>query len=147
MIKLQFIGYLGHDAVRKEVNGTPLLSFRAAHTRRFTNQQGEKHEHTTWVDCSLWKQLNVAPFLTTGKQVYLEGTPSVESYVTNAGEPMAGLKLHVTRLELLGRLNDESQKHDETIAADLSSKQPDSRLQEDMTVTNETAAEAEDLPF
>lgn len=123
MIKLQFIGYLGHDAVRKEVNGTPLLSFRAAHTRRFTNQQGEKHEQTTWVDCSFWKQVNVAPYLTTGKQVYLEGTPSVESYVSQAGEPMAGLKLHVTRLELLGRLNDEPQKPDEvtgeTVAEDL----------------------------
>jgi single-strand DNA-binding protein len=125
MIKLQFIGYLGHDAVRKEVNGTPLLSFRAAHTRRFTNLQGEKHEHTTWVDCTFWKQVNVAPYLTTGKQVYLEGVPSVESYVSHAGEPMAGLKLHVTRLELLGKANDEPQKPDE--------------------VTGESAAE--DLPF
>jgi single-strand DNA-binding protein len=57
--------------------------------------------------------MNVAPYLTTGKQVYLEGTPSVESYVTHAGEPMAALKLHVTRLELLGKLHDEPQKPDE----------------------------------
>jgi single-strand DNA-binding protein len=114
MIKLQFIGYLGHDAVRKEVNGTPLLNFRAAHTRRFTNQQGEKQEQTTWVDCSFWRQVNVAPYLTTGKQVYLEGIPTVESYVTRAGEPMAELKLHVTRLELLGKPNEESQRQDDT---------------------------------
>ena len=140
MIKLQFIGYLGHDVVRKEVNGTPFLSFRAAHTRRFTNQQGEKHEHTTWVDCSCWKQLNVAPYLTTGKQVYLEGTPLIESYVSNAGEPMARLKLYVTRLELLGSSNEESE-------ADLPAKSADLNLQEDTTVTNETASEAEDLPF
>jgi single-strand DNA-binding protein len=123
MIKLQFIGYLGQDATRKEINGTPSLHFRAAHTRKFTNQQGEKKEITTWIDCSFWKQVNVAPYLTTGKQVYLEGTPTVESYVTHAGEPMAGLKLNVTRLELLGRLNDESQKHDdvtgENVADDL----------------------------
>jgi single-strand DNA-binding protein len=123
MIKLQFIGYLGHDAVRKEINGTPLLNFHVAHTHRFTNQQGEKQEHTTWVDCTSWKLLNVAPYLTTGKQVYLEGTPTVESYVAHTGEPMARLKLHVTRLELLGKLNDESQRQDdvtsEAVADDL----------------------------
>jgi single-strand DNA-binding protein len=46
--------------------------------------------------------------------VYLEGIPTVESYVTRAGEPMAELKLHVTRLELLGKPNEESQRQDDT---------------------------------
>jgi single-strand DNA-binding protein len=129
MIKLQFIGNLGHDVIRKEINGTSVLSFRAAHSRRFTNQQGEKKEHTIWVDCSFWEHVNVAPYLTKGTQVYVEGIPTLEAYVTNAGEPAAGLKLRVTNLQLLG------------------SKREDSVQQEDTTVTNDIASEADDLPF
>jgi single-strand DNA-binding protein len=126
MIKLQFIGYLGNDAVRKDVNGTSLLKFRAAHTRRFTNQEGVKHEVTTWIDCAYWDPTNVAPYLTTGTRVYVEGTPAVEKYISNAGEPMAGLKLRVSWLELLGKPDDGVKKQNEA---------------------NEEASPVNDLPF
>jgi single-strand DNA-binding protein len=129
MIKLQFIGNLGHDVIRKEVNGASVLNFRAAHSRRFTNQQGEKKEITTWVDCSYWEHVNVAPYLLKGTQVYVEGIPTLESYVTLAGEPAAGLKLRVTNLQLLAAKREEFVPPDE------------------LTVTNENGSEADDLPF
>jgi single-strand DNA-binding protein len=113
MIKLQFIGNLGHDAVRKEVNGKAVLNFRAAQTQKFKDQQGVLNERTTWVDCSFWEHENVAPFLTTGRQVYVEGIPSLETYVTKAGEPAISLKLRVSKLQLLSNPREESKQTDD----------------------------------
>jgi len=129
MIKLQFIGNLGHDAVRKEVNGRTVLNFSAAHTLKFKDQQGVLNERTTWVDCAYWERENVAPFLTKGRQVYVEGTPSLETYVTKAGEPASSLKLRVSKLQLLSNPREELKQADDV--ADI----------------NALADPADDLPF
>ncbi|SFD05144.1 single-strand DNA-binding protein [Chitinophaga sp. CF118] len=130
MIKLQFIGNLGHDAIRREVNGASVLNFSAAHTYRFKDQHGVQQERTTWVDCAYWERTNVGPHLTTGTQVYLEGIPSLEAYVTNSGEPAAGLKLRVTNLQLLGRRREGPRQFDD-----------------DIKEINDAASAADDLPF
>lgn len=125
MIKLQFIGNLGHDVVRREVNGKTVLNFRAAHTQKFKDQQGVLNERTTWVDCSFWEHENVAPFLTTGRQVYVEGTPFLETYITKAGEPASSLKLRVSWLQLLSNPREESKQADEINAvADIADDLP-----------------------
>lgn len=129
MIKLQFIGNLGHDVVRREVNGAAVLNFSAAQTQKFKNQQGVLNERTTWIDCSYWGNENVAPFLTTGRQVYVEGIPFLETYVTKAGEPAASLKLRVSKLKLLSNPREESKQ------------------MEDAAGINAVADIADDLPF
>ena len=117
MIKLQFIGNLGHDVVRREVNTGAILNFHAAHTQKFKDQQGVLNERTTWVECSYWENENVAPFLTKGRQVYVEGTPFLETYVTKAGEPATVLKLRVSKLQLLAKPREESKQADDEINA------------------------------
>ena len=112
MIKLQFIGNLGHDAVRKEVNGKTVLNFSAAHNQKFRDSQGVLNERITWVDCSYWGNENVAQFLTKGRQVYVEGTPALDSYVSKAGEHTNALKLHVFGLQLLSKPREESGQTD-----------------------------------
>lgn len=129
MIKLQFIGNLGHDAVRKEVNGGTVLNFSAAHTHKFKDPQGVLNERTTWVDCSYWERENVAPYLTKGRQIFVEGIPSLETYVTKAGEPASSLKLRVSRLQLLSNPREESRQTDE------------------VAEINAVADVADDLPF
>lgn len=112
MIKLQLIGYLGKDAIRREVNGTTMLSFRVAHTERFRNQQGVQQERTTWVDCALWERDNLAPYLLQGTQVYVEGFPTVDVFTSKAGEVVGRLHLRVMNIQLLSstRRDDERQK-------------------------------------
>lgn len=112
MIKLQLIGYLGKDAIRREVNGTTMLSFRVAHTERFRNQQGVQQERTTWVDCALWERDNLAPYLLQGIQVYVEGFPTVDVFTSKAGEVVGRLHLRVMNIQLLSstRRDDERQK-------------------------------------
>jgi single-strand DNA-binding protein len=102
MIKLQFIGNLGADAVRKEINGNTVLSFRAAHNYRHRSAEGVLTEQTTWIDCSYWGDRDaVLPFMTKGRQVFVEGIPSLDIYVTHGGEHKPALKLRVFSLQVL----------------------------------------------
>lgn len=112
MIKLQLIGYLGKDAIQREVNDKTVLRFRVAHTERFRNQQGVQQEKTTWVDCALWERENLAPYLLQGTQVYVEGFPTVDVFSNRAGETVGQLQLKVMNIQLLspGRRDDERQR-------------------------------------
>lgn len=126
MIRLQLIGHLGHDAVQRHVNGKTVLSFRVAHTERFTNRDGILQEKTIWVDCSYWEHEKVGPYLTKGTRIYVDGNPSAEVYVNNQGEQQSSIRLRVTTLQLLssrrvvgGKEDEETANNDAELADDL----------------------------
>ncbi|HRO70951.1 MAG TPA: single-stranded DNA-binding protein, partial [Chitinophagaceae bacterium] len=74
MIKLQVIGRLGKDCVVNTVNGKNVINFTVANTEKFRDSQGNNQERTTWVDCAYWTdRTGIAPYLTKGTQVYVEG--------------------------------------------------------------------------
>ncbi len=110
MIKLQFIGYLGRDVVRKEVNGNAVLNFPVAVNERFRNRDGVLEERTTWVDCSLWNREAMAAHLHQGTMVYVEGGPRVEGYITRTDQPAAAVRLRVYHIQLLSRKDEERRR-------------------------------------
>ena len=63
MIRLSVIGHLGHDALKKDINGKTVLSFSVAQNEQFKNLKGEVRERTTWINCSVWGRDNLAPYL------------------------------------------------------------------------------------
>lgn len=101
MIKLQIIGYLGRNAVEKQVNGRAVLNFNVAHNERYKDAQGVLQERTIWAECAMWAPNGVGPYLLQGTYVFVEGTPHLELYTTSAGTPATSLKLRVTGLKLL----------------------------------------------
>jgi single-strand DNA-binding protein len=103
MIKLQIIGNLGKDCVVNTVNGKNVIHFNVAHTEKFKDNQGVNQEKTTWVECSYWTDKTaIAPYLTKGKQVFVEGSPEVRTFTRNDGTPGASLNLRVREVQLLG---------------------------------------------
>jgi single-strand DNA-binding protein len=103
MIKLQIIGNLGKDCVVNTVNGKNVINFTVAHTEKYRDSQGNNQEKTTWVDCAYWTDKTaVSPYLTKGKQVYVEGTPEARSFQRNDGTPGSSLSLRVREIQLLG---------------------------------------------
>jgi single-strand DNA-binding protein len=110
MIKTQLIGHLGRDVVRKEVNGATVLSFPVAVNERFKNVLGALEEKTTWVDCSLWDRENVAPYLTQGTLVFVDGIPKSDAYISKEGVLTGTLKLRVNTIRLLSRREEEKRK-------------------------------------
>ena len=51
MLQSTLIGHLGADAECKNANGKEFVTFRVANTDRWTDDAGQVHESTTWVDC------------------------------------------------------------------------------------------------
>lgn len=133
MIKMTVIGNIGADAVQRETNGRKYTTFNVAVSSKFKNQDGSETERTTWISCARDGQSPIDQWLKKGRQVYVEGTPSVSMYTDNQGHPNCNLKLAVYRIELLGG-KDENQQQQPQVAP-----QPQQQKQE--------AGENEDLPF
>jgi single-strand DNA-binding protein len=130
MIKLQLIGHLGHDAVQRNVNGNTVLGFRVAHTERYRTKEGVLQEKTTWVDCSCWNKEKLGPYLMTGTRVYVEGTPSTDTYLNAQGENISVIRLRVSNLQLLTSRRDGGKREHEV---------------EEIVLVNDDPAD--DLPF
>ena len=109
MIKMQVIGRLGKDCVVNTVNGKNVINFTVAHSEKYRDSQGNNQEKTTWVDCAYWTDRTaVAPYLTKGTQVYVEGSPEVRSFTRQDGTAGASLSLRVREVQLLGSKNDSA---------------------------------------
>ena len=103
MIKLLVIGNLGKDCIVNNVNGKTVINFNVAHTEKFKDAQGNQKDKTIWVECAYWTdRTGIAPYLTKGKTVYVEGTPDVRTYTTNDGRNGASLQLRVLSVQLVG---------------------------------------------
>ena len=108
MIKMTVIGNIGADAVQRETNGRKYTTFNVAVSTKYKNQDGTETERTTWISCARDGQSPIDQWLKKGRQVYVEGTPSVSMFTDNQGHPNCNLKLAVHRIELLGG-KDENQ--------------------------------------
>jgi single-strand DNA-binding protein len=107
MIKMQVIGRLGKDCVVNTVNGKNVINFSVAHSEKYKDSQGNNQEKTTWVDCAYWTDRTaIAPYLTKGTQVFVEGAPEVRSFTRQDGTAGASLSLRVREVQLLGSRSD-----------------------------------------
>ena len=86
--KVILIGHLGRDAETSyTASQTAVTKFSIATNRRWKDQQtGEWKEETDWTRVVLWRGENVAPYLTKGKQIYVEGRISTRSYDDKDGK-------------------------------------------------------------
>lgn len=112
MLKASVIGNLGADAVVRHTNGNNAIGFSVAHNEKYKDKDGNAHERTIWVNCTIWREreTSLVNYLKKGQMVYLEGTPSVSVYRNRDGQPTADFSLRVTKLELLGGKSDREQQ-------------------------------------
>jgi len=85
--KVILLGHLGRDAETSyTASQTAVTKFSIATSRRWKDQtSGEWKEETNWTNVVLWRGENVAPYLTKGKQVYVEGRLQTRSYEDKEG--------------------------------------------------------------
>ena len=93
--KVILIGHLGRDAeTRFTPAGAAKTTFSVATNRRWKDQQtGEWKEEPDWHNVVLWRQENVANYLTKGVQVYVEGRLQTRNY-----EDKDGKKVYITEV-------------------------------------------------
>jgi single-strand DNA-binding protein len=102
--KVLLIGNLGRDAETKFTpSGVSVTRFSVATTRSFKDQQtNEWKEETNWTNVVLWRQENVANYLTKGKQVYVEGRLQTRSYDDKDGKKVYATEVVAEEIILLG---------------------------------------------
>ena len=74
--RVMIIGSLGTDPeMRYTPNGNAVPSFNMATSRRYTSQDGERHEDTEWFTVVAWNQLAELcnQYLAKGRRAYVEG--------------------------------------------------------------------------
>ncbi len=86
--KVILLGHLGRDAeTRFTPSGVSISRFSVATNRRVKDSTtGEWKDETDWHNVVVWRQENLAQYLTKGKQVYVEGRLQTRSYEDKDGQ-------------------------------------------------------------
>lgn len=137
--RITIVGYLGRDAEQRFTpGGMAVASFSVATTEK--RKDGEK---TTWFRVSLFgKQAeNVAPYLTKGKLVYVEGSLRQEEYTTKDGSTRTALEVNASSIQLLGGKDDTARSESARPAS-----APQAPAKPSATVTY-TGDDDDDIPF
>jgi len=102
--KVILVGNLGRDAETKFTpGGSSVTKFSVATSRRWKDQQsGEWKEDTNWSNVTLWKAENLAPYLTKGTKVYVEGRLQTRSYEDKDGKKVYATDVVADDVILLG---------------------------------------------
>lgn len=102
--KVILIGNLGRDAETKFTpSGAAVTRFAVATTRSWKDQQSnEWKEETNWTNVVLWRQENLANYLTKGKQIYVEGRLQTRSYDDKDGKKVYATEVVAEEVILLG---------------------------------------------
>lgn len=108
--KVLLIGNLGRDAETKFTpSGVSVTRFSIATTRSFKDQQtNEWKEETNWTNVVLWRQENLANYLTKGKQIYVEGRLQTRSYDDKDGKKVYATEVVAEEVILLGGRGDSA---------------------------------------
>ena len=102
--KVILVGHLGRDAETKFTpSGVSVTKFAVATSRSWKDQQtNEWKEETNWTNVVLWRQENLANYLTKGKQIYVEGRLHSRSYDDKDGKKVYTTEVVADEVLLLG---------------------------------------------
>jgi single-strand DNA-binding protein len=105
--QVTLIGHIGRDAeLRHTETGTAVTTISVATSDHWTDKDSlEKKEKTEWHRVVLWGKAaeGLSPFLTKGKQVYIEGAMQTRSWEDESGTKRYVTEVRSKRINLLGK--------------------------------------------
>lgn len=142
MNRLEIIGFIGQDAVVKDLGSNQVINFSVAVSESYVNKTtNEKVTNTTWFDCAKWGNNTViAQYLKKGTQLYISGKPNNRGWLNENGEVKIANGITVNEITLLAgaKVNSETPTPSEPL------KQSTSPTDVEIPSTSE---ENDDLPF
>lgn len=103
MLQAIIIGNVGADAQLQSKDGRDFTTFRVAHNDSWTDQAGQQHTSSIWVDCIMSGHAKVAEYIRQGTTVCVMGTVSLRVYSSEKDRCMkCGMTINVRSVELIG---------------------------------------------
>ena len=119
--KVILLGNLGKDPdLRYTPSGKAVATFSLATSERWTSQDGQKQENTTWHNIVAWgKQAEtMKEYLTKGRQVYIEGRIANRSYEDKEGNKKYISEVVVQSFSFVGNKGSSGNGGGQTAAAE-----------------------------
>jgi single-strand DNA-binding protein len=113
--KTLIIGRLGADATYEWVaHGQGLLKFSIAVDCSYKNRAGEKIEDVQWFSVTCWGAHweNLTPYLTKGKQIYVEGEMRSKNFTGKDGVERTSWALKAQQIAFVGGSNGGAARED-----------------------------------
>jgi single-strand DNA-binding protein len=107
------IGNLGRDPeMRYTPGGKAVTEFSVAVNRKWTSQDGNPGEETTWFRVTCWGKLaeTTNQYLTKGRQVMVSGRVKASAWTSQEGEARATLELTAQDVKFLGGRGDQGEQ-------------------------------------
>ena len=107
MLQTTIFGNIGSEPVLAPVGSNKVINFSVAHNSTYKDKEGAKQTKTTWIDCSLWNNEGIFPYLKKGDPILVQGQISAEAYVKD-DKAIGVLNLRVDTINLGGAAKKES---------------------------------------
>src|SRR4051812_15028781 len=98
------VGYLGQDPLlRYTTNRKAVCRLSVATNARWYDSKGKEREHTEWHQVVTWGKIaeNCQQYLTSGRQVFVEGSLHTRQYEGKDGQPRKVTEITAQRVVFL----------------------------------------------
>lgn len=107
------LGWVGQDAVSKEISNTTITKFSLATSEEWTDKNGEEKKKVEWHHIVTFGKH--AEFLATrvkkGMEIYVQGKKNTSKWKDNDGVERSSVEVHAQTVHLLNnKANNESKK-------------------------------------
>jgi single-strand DNA-binding protein len=113
--QIMLVGNVGSDPeLRYTPSGVPVCNFRIAVNKRWTNQEGEQEEKTTWFRVAVWRKQAevVAQYLTKGRLVMVVGeVEEANAYLNRNNELAASIEVTGRLVKFLGAAGSDAESN------------------------------------
>jgi single-strand DNA-binding protein len=138
--KVILIGNLGRDPeMRYTQDKKPVVNFSLATQEVWTGKDGQRMEKTEWHSIVVWGKLAeiCRDYLTTGRQIYVEGRLATRSYVDKSGQKKYKTEVIASQVVFLGPAP----------SGDIPRTPPAPEDKEEIIEETDIPVDEEDIPF
>ncbi len=102
--RVQLLGRIGRDAETKQTTAEITVSnFTLATNRSVKSATGGYRQQTDWHNIVVWRSEKLGPYLTKGKQVFVEGRLQAKTYTDDGGKKRSRTEVIAENVILLSR--------------------------------------------
>ena len=100
--RVQLLGRIGRDAETKQTTGDTVSNFSLATNRSVKTKSGYK-QATDWHSIVVWRSEKLGPYLTKGRQVFIEGRLQSKTWTDDSGQKRSRTEVVAENVILLSR--------------------------------------------